>query len=91
MDENNQIVENSKIQLVPFIGLKEGVIFPETDAVLTFGRPGSISSVNTAFTNSQEVCFVSQKETKGNPLTYSDYYGVGTFIISKIYKLWIYY
>ncbi len=78
MDENNQIVENSKIQLVPFIGLKEGVIFPETDAVLTFGRPGSISSVNTAFTNSQEVCFVSQKETKGNPLTYSDYYGVGT-------------
>lgn len=78
MDENNQIVENSKIQLVPFIGLKEGVIFPETDAVLTFGRPGSISSVNTAFTNSQEVCFVSQKEIKGNPSTYSDYYGVGT-------------
>lgn len=64
--------------LVPFIGLKEGVIFPETEAVLTFGKPASISGINHAFSNNEEVCFVSQKDAKATAVGLEDYYLIGT-------------
>lgn len=64
--------------LVPFIGLKEGVIFPETEAVLTFGKPTSIAGINHAFSNNEEVCFVSQKDPKAVASDINDYYLVGT-------------
>lgn len=64
--------------LIPFIGLKEGVIFPETEAVLTFGKPASIAGINHAFGNNEEVCFVSQKDAKTTATSLSDYYLVGT-------------
>jgi ATP-dependent Lon protease len=63
---------------IPFIGLREGVIFPETEAVLTFGRPSSIAGINSAVSNNQEVCFVSQKDSKVNAVDLEDYYTVGT-------------
>jgi ATP-dependent Lon protease len=64
--------------LIPFIGLKEGVIFPETEAVLTFGKPLSIAGINNAYSNNDEVCFVSQKDAKASAKTLSDYYLIGT-------------
>ena len=63
---------------VPFIGLREGVIFPDTEAVLTFGRPASIAGINSAVANNQEVCFVSQKDSKVNATGLDDYYLIGT-------------
>lgn len=63
---------------VPFIGLKEGVIFPETEAVLTFGRPASIAGINNAFSNNEEVCFVSQRDSKILATCLEDYYTIGT-------------
>ena len=69
---------------VPFIGLKEGVIFPETEAVLTFGKPASIAGINNAFQSNKEVCFVSQKDPKTIATSLDDYYLVGT--ICRIIK-----
>ena len=74
-----------KNQLAPFIGLKEGVIFPETEAVLTFGRPASITSVQDAFAQNAEVCFVSQIDSKKTALNASDYYTIGT--VCRIVKV----
>lgn len=78
MEENSINSDIQKTQLVPFIGLKEGVIFPETDAVLTFGRPTSIASVTESYNNSQDVCFVSQRDPKSQGLASQDYYQIGT-------------
>jgi len=64
--------------LIPFIGLKEGVIFPETEAVLTFGKPISIAGINNAYANNEEVCFVSQLDAKVTAKSLKDYYLVGT-------------
>ena len=74
-----------KNQLVPFIGLKEGVIFPETEAVLTFGRPASIGSVQDAFAQNLEVCFVSQIDSKKAAVGANDYYSIGT--VCRIVKV----
>jgi len=84
MAENEVQTDLSKTRLVPFIGLREGVIFPNTEAVLTFGKPASITGITEAFTNDQEVCFVSQKDSKATALGLEDYYTIGT--ICKIVK-----
>ena len=66
------------IRILPLITLKEGVLFPDTEAILTFGRPASITGVNEAIQNNSEVCFVSQKNTKVNDPKPEDLYAVGT-------------
>jgi len=84
MSENEPKIENLQQQFVPLIGLREGVIFPDTEAVLTFGRPASISGISDAFAGNQEVCFVSQKDPKATPMGPADYYPIGT--VCKIIK-----
>jgi ATP-dependent Lon protease len=84
MVENESTQDLSQAKLVPFIGLREGVIFPDTEAVLTFGRPASITGISDAYASDQEVCFVSQKDPKANAAGAEDYYGVGT--VCKIIK-----
>ncbi|NCP47381.1 endopeptidase La [Candidatus Collierbacteria bacterium CG10_big_fil_rev_8_21_14_0_10_43_36] len=84
MAENDLNEHLPQTSLVPFIGLREGVIFPNTEAVLTFGRPASISGISEAYANDQEVCFASQRDPKANTESLADYYTVGT--ICKITK-----
>lgn len=74
----------SQTSLVSFVGLREGVIFPDTEAVLTFGRPASISGISEAIANDQEVCFASQKDAKVTAESREDYYAIGT--VCKIIK-----
>src|SRR3989344_377266 len=66
------------IRILPLITLKEGVIFPDTEAILTFGRPASINGVNEAVQNNSEVCFVSQKSSKISEPKPETLYAVGT-------------
>lgn len=66
------------IRILPLITLKEGVIFPDTEAILTFGRPSSISDVNEAVSHRSEVCFVSQRSSKTVDPKQENLYDVGT-------------
>src|SRR3989338_1152924 len=66
------------IRILPLIHLKEGVIFPDTEAILNFGRPASINDVNGAVSNNSEVCFVSQKSTKTIEPKPENLFDVGT-------------
>ena len=47
---------------VPLIPLRQGIVFPHTEAVLSFGRPKSVAAVETAYKSSRLVCFSSQKD-----------------------------
>src|SRR3990172_9247629 len=66
------------IRILPLIHLKDGVIFPDTEAILTFGRPASINDVSGAVSNNSEVCFVSQKSTKTSEPKPENLFDVGT-------------
>ena len=66
------------IRILPLITLKEGVIFPDTEAILTFGRPASINGVTDAVSSNSEVCFVSQKSNKITDPKPENLYSVGT-------------
>jgi ATP-dependent Lon protease len=72
-------------KLIPLIPIRDGVIFPNTDSVLTFGRPKSLAALESSFGGERIVCFVLQKNSKLNDPSPSDLYSVGT--LSRIERM----
>ncbi len=64
----------------PVIALREGVVFPHTDAVLTFGRPRSSAGIQAAFAADKQAVFVAQRQPVTNPEP-QDLYEVGTLCV----------
>ena len=73
----------SKQNKAPLAPIREGVIFPNTEVVLTFGRPKSIASVQAAFHTDKLICLVTQKDRKVNDPDYPQLYKVGTLAYIK--------
>jgi len=72
---------------VPLVPLREGVVFPHTEAVLTFGRPRSNAGVEAAFRSDRLIVFVAQKNPKVSEPKLSDIYSIGTLCtIERILK-----
>jgi len=67
-----------KTRTVPLVPLRDGVVFPHTEAVLTFGRPKSSAGVEAAFRTDRLVVFVTQKDPKTASPKQNDIYSVGT-------------
>jgi len=65
-------------KIVPVIPIRDGIIFPNTDSVLTFGRPKSLAALESSFQTERIVCFVLQKNAKLNDPTTSDLFEIGT-------------
>ena len=65
-------------KVVPIIPIRDGIIFPNTDSVLTFGRPKSLVALEASFSQERIVGFVLQKNSKLNEPTPADLYAIGT-------------
>jgi ATP-dependent Lon protease len=65
-------------KVVPIIPIRDGIIFPNTDSVLTFGRPKSLAALESSFSQERIVAFVLQKNSKLNDPSPSDLYTIGT-------------
>jgi ATP-dependent Lon protease len=61
----------------PVIALREGVVFPHTEAHLTFGRPKSNSAIEAALKGDKKIVLVAQKQPASVPEE-SDLYQIGT-------------
>lgn len=72
-------------KIVPIIPIRDGIIFPSTDSVLTFGRPKSLAALESAFQKERIVCFVLQKNSRLNDPTPEDLHGIGT--LSRIERM----
>ncbi len=72
-------------KLIPIIPIRDGIIFPNTDAVLTFGRQKSLNALESSFQNERIVCFVLQKNARVNDPETNDLYQIGT--LSRIERM----
>ncbi len=72
-------------KIVPVIPIRDGIIFPNTDSVLTFGRPKSLAALESSFQHERIVCFVLQKNARLNDPTVEDLYAIGT--LSRIERM----
>jgi len=68
-------MDNSKVY--PVVALREGVVFPHTEAHLTFGRPKSNSAIEAALKIDKQVVFVAQKNPNIIPAV-DELYQIGT-------------
>ncbi|MBU2052089.1 endopeptidase La [Patescibacteria group bacterium] len=75
------------LRTVPLVPLRDGAVFPHTEAVLTFGRPKSNAGVEAAFRTDRLIVFVTQKNPQANEPGLNDIYSVGTLCsIERILK-----
>ncbi len=65
-------------KVIPIIPIRDGIIFPNTDSVLTFGRPKSLAALESSFSQERIVGFVLQKNSKLNEPSPQDLYNVAT-------------
>lgn len=73
------VLLNSPFQekIVPLVPLRDGVVFPYTENLLTFGRPKSLTAIKAAFSHNHQVCFVLQKNPRLNEPSENDMYDIG--------------
>lgn len=64
--------------MIPVIPIRDGIVFPHTESILTFGRPKSLAALESAFAGERVVCFVLQRNPKLNEPTPEDLYSIGT-------------
>jgi len=69
---------SSTIKVVPLVTLREGVIFPHTDAILSFGRQASMQGVKQAHDSDGLICFVAQKDAGVDNPQPEDLFDIGT-------------
>ncbi len=72
-------------KIVPIIPIRDGIIFPHTDSVLTFGRPKSLSALEFSFRQERTVCFALQKNPRLNDPASADLFEIGT--LSRIERM----
>ena len=81
------LLDSSKTKTVPLIPLRSGVLFPDTETVLTFGRLRSLDAIKTAFAKDRLVVFTSQKSSSVVEPTTSDIFRIGTLAkIEQMFK-----
>lgn len=67
-----------KERLIPVIPIRDGIVFPHTESILTFGRPKSLAALESAFAGERIVCFALQKNPRQNDPSSDDLYSMGT-------------
>ncbi len=65
-------------QMLPVVPIRDGIVFPGTEMILTFGRQRSVSAIEAAQTSGKRVVLVMQRNANINDPTPSDLYQIGT-------------
>lgn len=70
-----------KIHLVPMIPVRDVVVYPTNEVVLTFGRKKSMLAVNSALSKDKLVALFTQRDSKVEDPEFKDLYDVGTLCV----------
>jgi len=65
-------------QILPVVPIRDGIVFPGTEMILTFGRQRSVSAIEAAYNSGKRAVLVMQRNSNINDPSSDDLYGVGT-------------
>ncbi|MEK9143813.1 MAG: LON peptidase substrate-binding domain-containing protein, partial [Patescibacteria group bacterium] len=65
-------------QILPVVPIRDGIVFPGTEMILTFGRQRSVSAIEAAQNSGKRVVLVMQRNPGANDPTPSDLYSTAT-------------
>lgn len=66
-----------KEYLLPVVPIRDGIVFPSTEMILTFGRQRSVASIEAAQNTGKKVLFVMQRNQNINDPVPSDLHTIG--------------
>lgn len=69
---------DSSQQVLPVVPIRDGIVFPGTEMILTFGRQRSVSAIEAAQSAGRRIVLVMQRNSNINDPTPSDLYEIGT-------------
>jgi ATP-dependent Lon protease len=69
---------NASETVLPVVPIRDGIIFPGTEMILTFGRQRSVSAIEAGQTSGKRVILVMQRNPNINDPTPSDLYSIAT-------------
>jgi len=72
------LLSPKKEKILPIVPLREGVLFPHVETILSFGRPVSVAAMEAAFKTDRLVCFLAQKDPRVSEPTEENLYQIGT-------------
>lgn len=71
----------------PMVALREGVVFPSTESILTFARPRSVAAIEQAIRSHQNIVLVTQRVENVTEPTDAELYTVGVLAsVERILK-----
>ncbi|MEP7167690.1 MAG: endopeptidase La [Candidatus Woesebacteria bacterium] len=73
------------ITRLPLVALREGVVFPHTETILTFARNRSVQAIEEAVRNRSNIVLVTQRSEKVNDPQEKDLYTVG--VVASIERI----
>lgn len=71
--------KNNKLTY-PVVPVRDGIIFPNTENVLVFGRDKSIAAINQALEKDKKLVLVMQKNSNIDDLGFDDLYKTGVIV-----------
>lgn len=79
--------KNQNNKLYPVVTIRDGVIFPASESILTFGRPRTLGAVDTAMQTDKQMIVLMQRDARVNEPQMEDLYTVGTLVkVERILK-----
>lgn len=78
------LVKSSSTETYPIVAVREGIVFPNTENMLVFGRKKSIDGVNSALQGNKKIVLVMQKNPALDDPLPRDLYKIG--VIATIEK-----
>lgn len=69
---------DNSLSILPVVPIRDGIVFPGTEMILTFGRQRSVSAIEAAQSSSRRVILVMQRNANINDPTPSDLNEIGT-------------
>lgn len=71
---------NPQTQVFPIVPVRDGIIFPNTENVLVFGREKSILAINDALAGEKKMVLVMQKNSNVDDPKLDDLYTIGVLV-----------
>ncbi len=78
------ILKSSSNQTFPIVAVREGIVFPNTENMLVFGRKKSIDAVNDALQKDKKIVLVMQKNPSQDDPRPSELFNIG--VVATIEK-----
>jgi ATP-dependent Lon protease len=74
-------------EIYPLIPIRDGIVFPQTESLLIFGRPKSVKALEKALSKDKKAVLVMQKNKDEDNPNKDDLYKIGVLVTIEKYTI----